>query len=1186
MNTNVSNNKHKFLMGGGEMGEMIRQKDWSSTPLGSPDQWPQSLCTMVSVMLDNPFAMYIAWGKEYIQFYNDGYRPILGQNKHPEALGISTRDTFSEIWFIIGSMFDGVMAGKAVGFPDFMLPLNRNGFIEECYFDFSYSPIRQENGEIGGVLVTVIETTNKKRVQEQLKESTNQLQFAIEAAALGTWDYDPFTDKFTANHRLRTWFGLPETGEIKLQQAINVIAEKDRERITKAIQTALKYSSGGTYDEECCIINPITNKEIIVHNKGRAWFNNEKLAYRFTGTMQDVTEKVLIRRKIEESEERFRLMAESADILIATGDETGGATYFNNAWVQFTGRPMKDLLALGWLDLLHAEDKENFYAIFLKAFKNKSDFTGEFRMLDKNGNYSWLLAKGSARFTQDGTFLGHISSCINITEHKEREEALKQNKLRFEAAINAMEGVLWTNSTDGQMLGKQIGWEELTGQSYEQYQGYGWANAIHPDDAKPTIDAWNLAVAERKPFVFEHRVLTRTGDWRNFSVRAIPLISDKGLVMEWVGVHTDITEQQTSRLLIEESEQRFSNIANTAPVLIWMSGIDKLYYFFNTAWLAFTGNTIEKEVGNGWAEGVHPEDLERCLEIYVANFDKREAFYMEYRLKRHDGEYRWISNKGVPRFNTNGEFEGYIGACMDIHDQIANQIKIEEAEQRLRFATEVTGLATWELDLITKKIIYSPRLAEIFGQNRFATFSHQQMRQQIHPDDLHEVVEKAFDKAMAKGTYQYEARIIKPDNTICWISTKGRIFYKKDKTPLKMIGTLRDITEEKDRQQAIEASEKKFRLLADSMPQLIWTGSADGNLNYYNKAIYTFSGLTQQQLEIDGWIQIVHPNDREANIKAWLHAVATGEDFLFEHRFRRHDGEYRWQLSRAIAQRDIDGNIQMWVGSSTDIQDQKIFTNQLEQQVHERTKQLEEKNMALEKMNSELQSFAYVSSHDLQEPLRKIQTFIRMIVDKEGGNLTNKATDYFNRIQAAANRMQTLIQDLLAYSRTNTANKDFVKMDLTEIVNEVKEDFKDQLEENKYTLTIGKMCTATIIPFQFRQILYNLIGNAIKFAKKKEPLHINIYSEPVVNNDMVKDIPLVSNTVYCHIVISDNGIGFEPTYKDKIFEIFQRLHTKEEYVGTGIGLAIVKKITDNHNGFITATSQLGQGATFDIYLPL
>jgi len=132
----MHNNDFSFLQGGGEMGELIRATDWSKTPIGSPESWPEPLCTSVSLMLNNLFPMYIAWGNEYTQLYNDGYRPILGTTKHPQAMGIGTRQTFAEIWHIIGPMFEGVMNGQAVGFPDFMLPLERNGYVEECYFDF------------------------------------------------------------------------------------------------------------------------------------------------------------------------------------------------------------------------------------------------------------------------------------------------------------------------------------------------------------------------------------------------------------------------------------------------------------------------------------------------------------------------------------------------------------------------------------------------------------------------------------------------------------------------------------------------------------------------------------------------------------------------------------------------------------------------------------------------------------------------------------------------------------------------------------------------------------------------------------------------------------------------------------------------------------------------------------------
>ncbi len=514
-------------------------------------------------------------------------------------------------------------------------------------------------------------------------------------------------------------------------------------------------------------------------------------------------------------------------------------------------------------------------------------------------------------------------------------------------------------------------------------------------------------------------------------------------------------------------------------------------------------------------------------------------------------------------------------------------------------------------------------------------------------------------------------------------------------------------------------NDQRFRLLADSMPQHIWIADAEGNFTYYNKSVFEYSGLTAEQLEIDGWIQIVHPDDRDENNRRWTEAISSGQNFLFEHRFRRHDGEYRWQLSRAIPQKDRDGNIQMWVGTSTDIHDQKTFTTELEKQVKERTKelkkseeryhlmveevqdyailylnrdgivenwnkgaekikgyrsdeiigksfsvfyteqdrqnhlpqkllkeaeltgkalqegwrvrkngslfwasvvitavhdeqnnvigyskvthdltdkkiaddtlkmnaiQLAQKNAELEKMNVELQSFAYVSSHDLQEPLRKIQTFASRIIAKEAGNLSETGKDYFARMQEAAARMQTLIQDLLAYSRTSTREHSLEETDLGEIVTDVKNDLKEMLTEKNAVIEMGSMCRVNIIPFQFRQLLHNLIGNAVKFSKPGVAPHINIHSEIVKGSDTgIAELSL--NKSYCHINVSDNGIGFDPQYKERIFVVFQRLHGKEQYDGTGIGLAIVKKIVENHNGFISASGELNKGARFDIFIP-
>jgi light-regulated signal transduction histidine kinase (bacteriophytochrome) len=234
--------------------------------------------------------------------------------------------------------------------------------------------------------------------------------------------------------------------------------------------------------------------------------------------------------------------------------------------------------------------------------------------------------------------------------------------------------------------------------------------------------------------------------------------------------------------------------------------------------------------------------------------------------------------------------------------------------------------------------------------------------------------------------------------------------------------------------------------------------------------------------------------------------------------------------------------------------------------------------------NKELLAFTYVSSHDLQEPLRKIQTFVTIILDKENKNLSDNGKHNFQRIQLAAGRMQQLIEDLLAFSRISTTEHKFEKTDLNIIIEEVKADLKDTILEKNAIIEATELCPANIIFFQFRQLMYNLISNALKFSHPDLPPHIVIKSR-IVKGNKLNNEKLSPEKNYCHISVKDNGIGFEPHFSNRIFEVFQKLHSKDEYAGTGIGLAIVKKIVENHNGIITATGELNNGASFDIYIP-
>ncbi len=263
----------------------------------------------------------------------------------------------------------------------------------------------------------------------------------------------------------------------------------------------------------------------------------------------------------------------------------------------------------------------------------------------------------------------------------------------------------------------------------------------------------------------------------------------------------------------------------------------------------------------------------------------------------------------------------------------------------------------------------------------------------------------------------------------------------------------------------------------------------------------------------------------------------------------------------------------------------KIFTDELEKKVQERTQQLKEKNEALEKMNTELQSFTYVASHDLQEPLRKIRLFANAIHERELTNLSDRGKKDFDRIQNAAERMQTLIRDLMSYPQTVTDKKAFAVTDLNKIIALVKSNLTEELQQKNATIEVDDLCEVNVIAFQIRQVFHNLISNSLKFCKSDGPVKIKISSKTTTgaefNNQHLDD-----NTVYCHLQYNDNGIGFDEQYNEKVFKLFQRLHARDQYDGTGIGLAIVKKIVENHDGIITATGKLNEGVQFDIYIPV
>ncbi|RYG05918.1 MAG: hypothetical protein EOO02_02295 [Chitinophagaceae bacterium] len=295
-----------FLDVSGEMPEMIRNFDWSETSIGDPSKWPSVLKTSIGIMLRSGFPMFIAWGPEMLCFYNDAYRRSLEtSDKHPKILGIPLREAWAEIWGYIAPLLEEVMNnGKTVWQEDQVFALPEDQEMEMVYWTFSYSPLADEDGKTNGLLVTCIESTEKVRAFKALKEKHQQLTFALDAAELGTFDYNVGTNKFTANDRLNKWFGLPDRIDVDLSVALSSIIDQDRERVESEIQAAFDPASGGVYQVQYALKATVDQPQRFVLAKGRVFFDNEQQAMRMSGTLQDIT--ALKKLALEKEEVKLR----------------------------------------------------------------------------------------------------------------------------------------------------------------------------------------------------------------------------------------------------------------------------------------------------------------------------------------------------------------------------------------------------------------------------------------------------------------------------------------------------------------------------------------------------------------------------------------------------------------------------------------------------------------------------------------------------------------------------------------------------------------------------------------------------------------------------------------------------------------------------------------------------------------
>lgn len=352
--------------------------------------------------------------------------------------------------------------------------------------------------------------------------------------------------------------------------------------------------------------------------------------------------------------------------------------------------------------------------------------------------------------------------------------------------------------------------------------------------------------------------------------------------------------------------------------------------------------------------------------------------------------------------------------------------------------------------------------------------------------------------------------------------------------------------------QEVENERARFQFMAESMPQKIFTATPEGDIDYFNGQWMEFTGLTFEQIKGWGWAQFVHPDDLEGNIQDWKRSLQTGEPFTFQQRFRRSDGKYRWHLSRAHAMRDPNGTITMWIGSNTDIHEQK---------------EIEEE---LRRANDDLQQFAYSASHDLQEPIRNVAVYSEIVARRYRHLLDADGQQFLAFLREGGHRLATLVSDLLAYTRASMAELSENAIGASDVLQTSLSTLADPIRESGAVVTADELPEVYMGDVHLELVFQNLIGNAVKY-RSAEPPRIHISARNMGGE-------------WC-FSIQDNGIGIDPQYKEKIFGVFKRLSHDQRYSGTGIGLAICQRVVERYGGRIWVESELGKGATFYFTVP-
>jgi len=713
------------------MGELIRSLNWSGNPLGDPGSWPDALKQTVSMMLKNSFPVLICWGPDFIQLYNDAFRPINGESKHPQALGGSARDTYAEIWDIIGPMFGEVMQGKTHGFPNFMVPLDRNGYTENCHFDFSYSPIADLDGSIQGVLVICMETTEKlgaiaqaeKAQKETIIERDRLRNFFLQApAGICVLDGPELTFELINPLYQQLFPGRALSGKPLLE----AVPEVKDSAIWEILQGV--YQTGKTFEGNELLIPLARTTDGPVEDR---YFNFIYQARTdSSGTVDgimvfviEVTDMVLVKQKVLESERELEQMLNllPAHVVVIRGNELvvemindSNLAYWDKKKEETIGKPLLVVLPEladqpfpGQLNQVMETGEvisvKESIVTFIEPDGSKRityvDYSYQ-PLTDANGQRNRVLVmsfevtdkvasrKLLEQYANDLQALNEESSAVNeelaatneelITTQARLEDSfseLASSEARFRyliqeapVAIGVLNGrELLIESANDMIL-------RIWGKS-NNVLGLPLALALPEIQGQPFLGILDEVYTTGEAFYGSETLakLEQNGEMQDVYLNFVyqPIADETGATKDILVVAIDVTEQVKARELVKESEQKLQLLADNMSQLAWMSDENGYIFWYNQRWFDYTGTTPEEMEGTGRHKVLHPDEIARVIQKYERDFEKGIIWEDTFQLRAKDGTYRWFLSRAIPFKDESGKITRWFGTNTDITQERA-----------------------------------------------------------------------------------------------------------------------------------------------------------------------------------------------------------------------------------------------------------------------------------------------------------------------------------------------------------------------------------------------------------------------------------------------------------------------------------------------------------------------------------